>query len=336
VTLLLGVDGGNSKTVVLLATAQGEVVGAARHLGCADVYSAPSEAHAVRVVVGAVQEALQAARATAADVGTAAFSMAGADWPEDMAFLSPALREGLALAAPPTVVNDGVGALEGAVPDGPAVVVTVGSGAATAARGLRGETWHSSWWQEPQGAHELARRVLAAVYRAELGIDPPTGLRARVLDVVGESDVPTVLHRFTARRQPRPPVVAGLVRGLMDEAQRGDPGAAAIVEEHGRALGRTAAAAARQVGIAGSPFDLAFAGGLVRAGADPLLRPATEALLAEAPEARPVEARWDPVVGALLLAMREAGVRTPATIERMDASLPRALLGPGSEVNGPV
>ena len=328
-TVLLGVDAGNTKTIALVAAPDGRIVGAGRSLGCADLYAAASEDAALGVVVPAVREALSAAGATPADVHVAVFSMAGADWPEDFGYLAAELATRLDLSAVPAVVNDGVGGLAGAVPEGPAVVVTLGTGAATAARGADGRTWHSSWWQGPQGAHELSRKAIAAVVRADLGIEPPTSLRDRVMGVVGEADVEAVLHRFTARHVERPRVVAQLCRALLDEADRGDAAAQAIVIEHGTALGEVAAAAARRVGIGGMAFDTAFTGGLVRAGASSIVDVATTAVRAREPEARVVEPCWDPVVGALLLAMDRAGVGAPDVLDRLRASLPFDRLVPG-------
>jgi N-acetylglucosamine kinase-like BadF-type ATPase len=46
---------------------------------------------------------------------------------------------------------------------------------------------------------DLSKKALRAVYRAELGIDAPTGLTSAVLDFFGLEQVEAVLHRVTAR-----------------------------------------------------------------------------------------------------------------------------------------
>ena len=61
-SLVLGVDGGNTKTVALVAQADGTVVGAGR-AGCADIYGAVSPEAAIDAVAGAAQSALEAAAA---------------------------------------------------------------------------------------------------------------------------------------------------------------------------------------------------------------------------------------------------------------------------------
>ena len=66
------------------------------------------------------------------------------------------------------IVNDAMGALRAGSPDGTGVVVACGTGAAVGARHPDGRIWHSSFWQEVQGADELSLSALRAVYRAEL------------------------------------------------------------------------------------------------------------------------------------------------------------------------
>jgi N-acetylglucosamine kinase-like BadF-type ATPase len=333
-SLLLGVDAGNTKTIALVAAPEGTILGSGRVIGCADMYAVPPD-DAMRVVATAVDEAFAAAglheSPDAADDGRssvpirAAFSMAGADWPEDLV----ELRARLGARWPdPVVVNDAIGALRAAIPHGPGVVVVGGTGVATGARGPDGRLWHSSFWQEPQGAHELGVRALHAVYRSELGIDPPTTLTPAVLDALGAPDVETVLHRQSRRGPTRWRGARTLAPLLLDAAEAGDAAAIAVVEEHGRALGRMAAAAARRVGIEDrEPFDLALAGGLFRHPA-PRLRAAVLAAVHErAPGAQVVVPELEPAVGALLLAFDEARIATDdEVLGRMRATLPDAAL----------
>ncbi|MEO7295973.1 MAG: BadF/BadG/BcrA/BcrD ATPase family protein [Candidatus Limnocylindria bacterium] len=250
-TLLLGVDGGNSKVIALLARPDGTIVAAARRSGTADIYASPGEEAAIALVGQVFDEALAQAAATRADIDRAVFSMAGADWPEDVRLLEDALTTA-GFGGPVTVVNDAIGALAGAVPTGPAVVVSIGTGAATGARAEDGSTWHSSFWQSPHGGAELAQRTLAAVVRSELGIDAPTVLRHRLLEITGDDGVGAMLNRFTARGASALPA-GPMVRALFDAAGSGDAIATDVVRTHGTGLGGIAAAAARRVGIDHDP-----------------------------------------------------------------------------------
>jgi N-acetylglucosamine kinase-like BadF-type ATPase len=313
--LLLGVDGGNTKTIALVARPDGSVVGTGRVTACGDPYAVGMPA-ALEVIVAAADAALAEAGVGRADSTTpvrGAFSLAGADWPEDTAEFEEALRSRWPGAQ---IVNDAIGALRAGVPDGPGVAVAVGTGAATGARGLDGQTWHTSFWQEPQGARELGVRTLQAVYRADLGIDPPTALTGLVLDRLGERTVEAVLHRATTRGPDRwrePAVLASLV---LDAAEAGDATAIGIVTEQGRSLGRHAFAAARRVGIADLPFPLALSGGVLRHPGRLLRETVVDAVRAGAPGAWSVQPTLEPAAGALLLAFDEAGIAVDGEVER--------------------
>jgi N-acetylglucosamine kinase-like BadF-type ATPase len=323
--LLLGIDGGNTKAVALVARVDGTVVGTARRLACADPY-AVGTAEAIAVVTATAEEALLAARVAGTDgwITQAAASMAGADWPEDLAELSAALRPSWPSIR---VVNDALGALRAAVPDGPGVVVVAGTGAATGSRGPDGSTWHSSFWQEPQGARELAVRTMQALVRVDLGIEPATSLTARVLAATGDPTVEALLHRRTRRGPSRWAAFDGLAGVLLDAAADGDPTAEAIVREQGVSLGRTALAAARRVGIPEGPFPLALTGGLFRHEGTHLAEALIETVHAQRPDAEPVRPGLPPVAGALLLAFDDAGIAVTAEVEaRLSATLPTEAL----------
>jgi N-acetylglucosamine kinase-like BadF-type ATPase len=301
--VLAGVDGGNSKTIALVARPDGTIVGTGRVDRNGDPHKVGIE-RAVGVHREALESALAAAGASPHDVLAAALSLAGADWPEDIEALAAAHRAWLPSSR---VVNDAIGALRTAVPSGPGVVVVCGTGTATGARGPDGRTWHSSFWQEPQGGHELGVRALQAVYRADLGIDPPTALTSAILEATGEPSVEALLHHATARGMSdrRDPAVLAPV--LLDTAAAADPAALAIVTAHGASLGRTAVAAARRVGIPlEHPFPLALTGG-VMGHPSPLLPDAIAAAVrAAAPRVVVTRPDLEPAVGALLLAFDAA------------------------------
>src|SRR5439155_14175818 len=149
-------------------------------------------------------------------------------------------------------------------PDGTGVAVVCGTGAAIGARAPDGRAWHSGFWVEAGGSHDLARKTLRAVYRAELGIDPPTTLTARVLALFAQPCVENVLHLLTARGGEPLDRTAHLARAVLDEAHNGDPAARRVVQDQGVMLGDYALAAARRVHLAHALFPLVLAGGVFR------------------------------------------------------------------------
>jgi N-acetylglucosamine kinase-like BadF-type ATPase len=326
---VLAVDGGNTKTLALVATLDGSIRGRGRS-GCGDIYYVPagercseSEPAALSNIAEAVEQALAQAGVHASELEVGLFNMAGADWPEDFALLTQAMQA-RGYGQRIVVQNDALGVLHAGVASNIGVAVICGTGAATGARGLDGRSWHSSHWQDQaQGATHLAHKTLNAVYRAELGIEAPTSLRERVLDYFQASSVEEVLHLLTARlpKQTRP--IGGLAAALLDEADRGDSLARRIVSKHGQALGDYALVAARRVGLEGRPFPVVLAGGVLR-HPSPLLAEAIMARVrSHSPEAWPIRPRFEPVIGALFSALELASVPIDESlIKRVAASMP--------------
>jgi N-acetylglucosamine kinase-like BadF-type ATPase len=322
-SLVLGLDAGNTKTIALVAHCDGRIAGSGRG-GCGDIYARSPE-QAMAAVDNAIAAALPPGAGLDA-IGAACFSMAGADWPEDYALIRAALAErGLERGERLLIYNDALGALRAGTPDGVGVSVVCGTGAAVGARAADGRFWHSSWWQEPQGANQLGQKTLRAVYRAALGLAPPTSLTERVLDFYQAPDVEAVLHRLTARvRQPAPPV-GQLSRALLDEAAAGDPTARGIVVAHGADLGDYALMAARRVGLSEAGFPLVLAGGVLRHTFDLLPATLIARVRAAVPGVRPVISRLEPAAGALLFGLEADGVAiTAAVLDNLTASLPPA------------
>ncbi|GGO32326.1 N-acetylglucosamine kinase [Deinococcus humi] len=320
--LVLGIDAGNTKTIALIADTSGTVLGWGR-AGRSNIYVQRARA------LAALQRAVAVARTSAglADRPLAALTLsaAGADWPEDFDVLAGELKR-WRCAERSSVVNDAVGALRAGSLRGAGVTVVCGTSAGIAARSPGGAVWHTSYWQEPEGADELAARALRAVYRAELGIDPPTALTAPLLSYFGCPDVEALLHSLT-RRDRRPVQHLGrLARILLDQADAGDATSLGIVREHGASLGDYALAAARKVGLGGD-YLLTTSGGVMR-HRSPILREALmERVRGEHPHVRWQASHHEPVFGAVLLALETAGVTVnEAVFRRLEATCPDAAL----------
>jgi len=304
VAYLLGVDGGTTKTIALVGRPDGTVVGAARGGGSNICH--PNPETAILNLERAVSEALDSAGLEAADLALGVFSMSGADWPEDFDFIRSEMED-RGFGQKSVVVNDAVGGLRAGSPDGEGVTVICGTGTAIAARGPEGHIWHTSWWQEPDGAKQLGYKTLRAVYRAELGIDPSTTLTERVLEFLNQRSVEDVLYAFTARLVRPPRNVTALARLLLDEGQKGDATARRIIEDHGSSLGDYVLAAARRVGIEASPFALVLAGGVFRHPSPLLADSLLGRVRTTSPMVHAVNSRFEPAVGALLLALDSVG-----------------------------
>lgn len=313
---LVGVDGGATKTIALVATPDGTIVGAARG-GSSDIHTGSTQ-RAVENVEQAVRDALHQAGAAPGEVVASVLSLCGADWPEDFERYRDGLVGSGVLNAP-VVLNDGFGALRAGTPDGIGVAITIGTGLAIGARGPDLRRWHSGYWPEPAGAHELGRRAMVAITRAELGIDPPTAMREPALAALGATSAEALLHTLT-RLAPDPVPADRLVPFLLDAAAAGDPAAAGIIAEDAARIADYGRAAARAVGL-GDGYPLVLAGGVLRHPSAVL----ATAIAAAMPEAgRVVRPDLEPAAGVLLLAFDEAGLVPERA--RLAATMPDAAL----------
>jgi N-acetylglucosamine kinase-like BadF-type ATPase len=326
---VLAVDGGNTKTIAVVAALDGTVLGAARG-GCSDIYNAvpndglPNPAAAARTnTEHTVMTALQNAHVAPADLAVSVFNMAGVDWPEDAAFWREAMTE-RGVGSKIIVQNDALGVLYAATPDASGVSVVCGTGAATGARAADGRVWHSSFWQDEfHGSTHLGQKLLFAIYRSALGIEPPSSLTPRVLTFFGVPTIEDVLHLFHNRLRPAPSAVDRLTPILLDEAHAGDGVARRVVEEHGAGLGNIAASAARMVGLEATPFHLVLAGGVFRHPTTVLEDAIVARVRATSPDVRPLRSRFEPIVGVVVQALTIAGVEVDqALLNRLMATLP--------------
>lgn len=315
---VLGVDGGGTKTIAVISDLEGNVLGYGRAGNC-DIYA---NQHAVDEVELAVMRACAAASVNASDVAAAAYSLCGCDWAEDFDFWHDELQK-RELGGNIHIVNDAVGALSSDVPDGNAIVIICGTGAAIGSRSDAGDVWHSSFWQLRQGGAEMSHAALHMIYRAELGIDPPTSLTPRVLSYFGMSSVEQLLHTFTGRDHERPDYVAGLMPLIFDEADAGDVAANKVLADYGAAYAEIAIAAARKVGIVGKPINLLLAGGVFRHPSQILRQRIIDDLHASMPQITVVPSRSEPVKGAVTIALQMLGVSVDSIVEgRLTATLP--------------
>jgi len=302
--LLLGVDGGNTKTVAVVVDRSGNVLGAGG-AGCGDIHNARSPEPALVEIVQAASAALDAAGATPADLGVAAFSLAGADWPEDFERLRRELKGRLDLAAEPEIVNDAIGGLRCGSDELVGVSVVIGTYSAVGGRSADGTVFHLGFWPEKTGAFALGSLALTAVWQHMLGLGPETSLSARALERWDCADAHELLYAFTRIGGLDESEPGRFADAVLDEAEAGDGVATSIVETVAARMGDYARVCAERTGQLGAPFPLVLCGGVLR-HPSALLR---EVVHSRVPEARPVYPDVDPVVGAVLIAADRVGAR---------------------------
>lgn len=318
--LVLGVDGGNSKTVAVVAQRNGTVLGYGRS-GCGDMYGA-TPAGAMRSIDQSVQAAFAMAGIKGTSVGSAAFCLAGCDWPEDHALLTRMLAE-RQYAESFQVLNDAAGGLRAGSPQGWGVAMSCGTWAATVSRARASKSWHRSVWHPSGGGGGLAHMALEAVYKAHMGLAPQTVLTQRLLTFFKEDNVDGLAHQFTKREGPHPQAIQRLAPGVLDAAMEGDAVACGIIFQQAAGLSGVALSMSRQAGIERTAFPLVLAGGIFKHKSRLLPDAIIANVHAVAPRARVYRSELEPVAGAILLALEATSRRIDKRLrERLHATMP--------------
>jgi N-acetylglucosamine kinase-like BadF-type ATPase len=212
------------------------------------------------------------------------------------------------------MVHDAPIALAGAVYARPAVVVIAGTGSvAYGEDGAGGSVRVGGWgflFGDRGSAFAVARDALAhAMAEDDRGRRSPLGDAA--LAFLDRRDLRELATAALLGRIPRGKV-ASFARVVHDAARLGDPTAAQIVGEAASALAELAAIAIERLQLSERPVQVAFSGGAFLNEA--FLARTRERLGALAPNAQAVTPRYDPAVGAALLAFADAGLPLPGRI----------------------
>lgn len=300
--LFLGIDGGGSKTELLLADEGGRVLGRMVGPGANLRRTPPAELRALlRESFLALQESagLGELRPAAVCAG-----FAGAGQLKARGRGRQALA-GLLPSAKVYVAGDMEVALEAAVGPGSGVVLIAGTGSIAYGRnGLNRQVRAGGWGPGNQGGDEgsgydIVRRALAAVQRARVGQGPATMLTETVQEVFPE---PT--EETKATNSPESAArLAALFPGVLRAARAGDGAAQEILGQAAEALAKLGAEVLRRLDLQGEAARVVTCGGIF-AESDEVRTGVEKGIRAVAPQASVQPLRVSPAEGAARMAVR--------------------------------
>jgi N-acetylglucosamine kinase-like BadF-type ATPase len=326
---VLGIDQGGSHTWAVVADTNGELLAVGRAPGACHAFQGLETA--LNSIQSAASEALQGAGLLPSQVRQVVSGMTGADWADEYPMLENAIR-GLGICQRVCVENDAIIALRGGTARKYGAILIAGSGGNCAVRAPDGREFIYGYFYDAvlQGGGALSRRTLELVYRAYTFREPPTRLTERVLAAFQLDSVEALMRADVEGRLPSRQVL-DLALVLFDECEAGDPAAVRIVRSFAEATAEAAVAALRHFDMTGLEMDVVLSGSIYKTKSPLLIDTLSAAIRAEAPRARLVNARYEPVVGAVLLGLEKLGVELDAAVlERVDRSACRlGLIRPG-------
>ncbi|MDX2185824.1 MAG: BadF/BadG/BcrA/BcrD ATPase family protein [Opitutaceae bacterium] len=302
--LYLGLDGGNTKSLAVIVDAKGRVLGHGRGR-CGDIYGGTETSlRTLRTVVG---EALGEAGVKPDQVAAAAFSLAGADWPEDFDLLSQELGS-LGWGGPWRVFNDAQGALRGCSVDGFGVAMVCGTFGTVAAKHPNGTEWFAGPFCTAGGGTGIGKTGLHAVIHAHLGVAPATRITEELMALTGRPTPAEAVKVFTSRVDGAAPSLAGITPAVVAAANSGDAVALGILGRAADELAYLVDAAVRHTGLA-DVFTVYQTGGMPKDPASAWARTLRERVLSMYPKVEYRPADLEPLGGAVMLATDLLGLR---------------------------
>jgi N-acetylglucosamine kinase-like BadF-type ATPase len=312
-TLVLGADAGASKTFALVADNRGHLLGFGQ--GGSGNHQVAGPEPALSEIRRACEHALHEA-GVSPPLGFGFFALAGADLPVDYAFLTPAI-EGMGLARQVRIRNDTLAVLRAGLKRSWGVAVNCGSGFNAAGIGPDGQEVQlpglgpltGDWG----GGGDIAQAVIGLICRAWDGRGSPTRLTEMVLATLGLPSVEELISQlyqgqfdyypgqFDQRR------LLALVPLVFEAADAGDQVARDLLVRVATEVAITVDAIIRRLGLESSAVEVVLGGSVFKGRGALLVDTVSRIVHDVAPQASIALPEFEPVVGAVLLAMESLG-----------------------------
>lgn len=308
---VIGIDGGGSRAVGALADLDGTVHEAVRmdpiHFRDEDLSRIGD------LLRRATKGLLQRVRAEKDDLSGLCVGISGLHCPEDWHGISTQLAP-LELPQAPLVVKQQLIGLVGGILSDTGINVIVGDDGMVLGKGTRGKVCEVGGYgpllSEEGGAYTLGRNALRAVLRAQEEREQPTSLTDKVLHRLRLRQ-PEDLGKWVEAEGYEAGTLAGLADLVFEAWAEGDGVARRIAERGAQELAEMAQYVYTRAGFPGRT-EVVLTGPLL--DRHPLFfELASGRIKAMLPQVEVIRPRMDPVIGAVLYAMAQAGAAVSGT-----------------------
>ncbi|GMV90282.1 MAG: N-acetylglucosamine kinase [Candidatus Hydrogenedentota bacterium] len=318
----LGLDAGGTKTFCLIGDENGHIKGFGK-AGTGN-YEFHGVGPAREENRKAVESALACAGLALSDIDAIGMGIAGADIPEDYEMLEREIFTPLFGDIPRDFQNDSMAGLRGGTREPYGIVIACGTGCVSAGKNRAGDHARVGGLGPEFGdicsGSDIGRQGIQRVWQARDGIIPETLLTRKFVERAGCSSVEELFYKLY-RREITYFDLEPMAKLVFDAAFEGDAAACDILRSGGKYLGAMVNAVARKLGMSHEDFDVVMAGSVFKGSSPVLVDAMREVLHQECPQARTIMPTYEPVVGALLMAMEVKREVTPATYENLSGAL---------------
>jgi len=313
--LLVGVDGGATKTVAVMGSSDGTLLGIGR-ASSSNYHNVGVDgaADAIRVAVGL---ACRRARVSVRDLETIVVGLAAMDSPKDYV-AGRRVADLTRLGKRRIVKHDSLAALYAATLGRPGIVVNAGTGSFAIGIDARGGIvrvgGRGAVIDDEGSAYDTARLGIRAALRSQEGSERGTAIAGLLVRRFKLRNLEDIIYRIYQK-----PMTVGEIASISTlvtgAALRGDIVARKICAYEARALAVLASTVARRLHMTSSKPDIYLTGGLFKAG--PLiLNPFKRELQRRIRRFTVRRPGFEPVIGAFMLSLKEHQVEASGQILR--------------------
>lgn len=320
----IGIDGGGTKTFAVIADDKGNLLASSRRESTNYLQVGIDKAR--ENLIGMIQELCESQSVDMLTMDYSVIGLAGAGRADDREIITKALIEGGLRDPQFVVVPDYTPALAGGAFGEAGVIIISGTGSVVFGIDTQGHQQRAGGWgplmsDEGSGYH-FGKEACTAVMRAFDGRGPATSLTDKLLKALN-MDSPLSLVRWSLNEGTQKNNVAALSPYVFESVNEGDVVAIKILEKEVDSIVEMVGAVAKAINQVDKPFQIVLAGG--NFGHQPkfvnLLR---EKLKPVVPQAKADLPRFEPVLGAVILALKNQGISiTEEILSNLESSWPK-------------
>jgi N-acetylmuramic acid 6-phosphate etherase len=265
-SLFVGVDGGGTKTEVLVEDSVGNKLSSA--IGGASNPLRTGVETAVRNIIETIDRACDLAGVSRSDVVSICCGIAGVKRSDLRNIMTERIKRASG-ARFVEVTTDAEIALSGTAQDGPAMVAIAGTGSVCIGRSADGSRHSAGGWGpvagDESGGAGISREALRKIARSSDGRGEWTSLAdaaTRYFKAERVEDLPMAIHAPSTDNAR----IAGFAKEVIANALSGDSVALAIIDEAGTEMGEAAVAVIKKLGLEKESFPIGMVGSVFSAG----------------------------------------------------------------------
>jgi len=315
VKYILGIDQGGTKTSVALSDLNGHILATKDAYGsCHSIYDMN---HAMKAIDLAIEQIMQDIFFHPSEIAFVVCGMTGADFDFEYVLLKENVAQIIGVNQEKVKIeNDSIIALRGGTESNYGAVICAGTGLNCAFINKKGQEYILGYYIEDafQGATGLGQKAMMAVFNQESGVGKQTLLKEKVLEFYEVKNVDDLLVKYIFDQE-----IKGSVKNLtpliFECVEQEDKIATDIVLEFANQWSKYIMAGVDKVSI-DYPFDLVFSGGVFKSEIETISSLMMKKLKEERPNITFVQARYEPVVGAVKMALDVASTIDPTLREK--------------------